>query len=61
MNSFLLRKLFRGLGLVFFFCAQISPKQLEFVASDLACAGYNPEGGMHFLYRLKKFHFTITN
>lgn len=44
-----------------FFHAQITPKQLGFITSDLACAEYNPEGGMHFLPCLKKFHFAIAN
>lgn len=44
-----------------FFHAQITPKQLGFITSDLACAECNPEGGMHFLPCLKKFHFAIAN
>lgn len=59
MNNFLLRKLFGGV--IFFFSAQINPKQLGFVASDLVYAGCSPGGGMHFFYHLKKFHFTIAN
>lgn len=45
MNSFLRN----CLEIPLFFNAQIRPKHLGFVASDLAYAGYNPEGGMHFL------------
>lgn len=60
MNSFLSENC-SEIPPIFFVNAQISPKQLGFVTSDLACAECNPEEGMHFLSRLKKFHFAIAN